>query len=423
MCQKIVFPNGLRVLVIPQKNTQAVTVLVLVGTGSKYEEKKLNGISHFLEHMLFKGTKKRPTSQAISETLDRVGGIYNAFTSDEYTGYFVKVKNSFFDLALDWVSDIFLNSTLPDKEVEKERGVIKEEINMHYDNPMSYIQILWTELLYGDQPAGWPITGTKKSIQRISRRDLINYKNFQYVAKNTLICVAGNFEKKKAIKTIEKSFSKIKNILPKEKPKTIEKQKEPNLLLHFRKTDQAHICLGVRGYDLFHPQRYTLKALADILGGMMSSRLWTEIREKLNLAYYVFTETNFSTDTGYLVTRVGLDVKNIEKGVKTILREYKKIGQKSVSAKELKKAKDHLKGKMALSLETSDNLAFFYGLQELLKKEIFSPEEIYKKFDKIRGSDILKTARDVFRPSKLNLAIVGPFKEKDKEKFKKLLKF
>ena len=154
----------------------------------------------------------------------------------------------------------------------------------------------------------------------------------------------------------------------------------------------------------------------------MSSRLWIEIREKLNLAYYVFTETNFSTDTGYLVTRVGLDVNNIEKGIKTILREYKKISQKGVSAKELKKAKDHLKGKMALSLETSDSLAFFYGLQELLKKEIFSPEEIYKKFDKIRGSDILKTARDVFRPSKLNLAIVGPFKERDKEKFKKLLK-
>ena len=171
--------------------------MVLVGTGSKHEEKKLNGISHFLEHMLFKGTKKRPTSQAISETLDRVGGIYNAFTSDEYTGYFVKVKNSFFDLALDWVSDIFLNSTLPIKEIEKERGVIKEEINMHYDNPMSYIQILWTELLYGDQPAGWPITGTKETIQRISRRDLINYKASQYVAKNTLICVAGNFEKKK----------------------------------------------------------------------------------------------------------------------------------------------------------------------------------------------------------------------------------
>ncbi|MDI6851971.1 MAG: pitrilysin family protein, partial [bacterium] len=187
MYRKITLKNGLRIITVPQKSTQAVTVLVLVGSGSKYERKEINGISHFLEHMLFKGTKKRPNVQAISETLDKIGGIYNAFTSEEYTGYFAKVEASHLDLALDWVSDIYLNSLLPEKEIQREKGVIIEEINMCYDNPMSYVRILWPKLLYGDQPAGWDVTGTKESVAKISREDLQDYMKNQYVAKNTLI--------------------------------------------------------------------------------------------------------------------------------------------------------------------------------------------------------------------------------------------
>lgn len=409
MFRKTTLKNGLRIITVPQKNTQAVTVLVLVGTGSKYERKEISGISHFLEHMYFKGTKKRPSTMAIAETLDKVGGIYNAFTSEEYTGYFAKVDNLHLDLALDWVSDIYLNSLLPEKEIKKEKGIIIEEINMRCDHPMTYVGVLWTKLLYGDQPAGWDIAGTKESVAKISHQDLIRYRKSQYVAPNTILCIAGNIPQSNIISKIKKYFSKIDTHQPKDKPKVIEKQTKPQLLLHTRKTDQTHLCLGVRSFNLFHPQRYTQELLGIILGGMMSSRLFIKVREKLGIAYYVSTSATADTDTGFLVTQAGVDNDKIEIGILAILKEYKKISKEKVSQKELKKAKDNVKGKMALILETSDAQASFYGLQELLKKEILTPEQISKKIDKITESDILKVAKDIFQPHKLNLALIGPF--------------
>jgi len=420
MFRKTILKNGLRIITVPQENTQSLTVLVLVGTGSKYEKKEINGVSHFIEHMFFKGTKKRPNLQAVSETLDKIGGIYNAFTSEEYTGYFAKVEVSHFDLALDWVSDIFLNSTLPEKEIEKERGVIIEEINMYLDAPMSYVQILWPKLLYGDQPAGWPVAGTKESVVKIQRQDLINYLSSQYVASNTLICLVGKFKENQAIEKVKKYFSQISNSKASGKIKVFEKQSKPNLILQTRETDQTHLCLGVRAFDLFHPQKYALELLGTILGGMFSSRLSLIIRGKLGIAYYISTSVESDTDTGYLVTQAGIDNKNVEKAIATILKEYKKTSQKKISEEEFKKAKDYTKGKLALILETSDAQTSFYGLQELLKKEILIPEEIYKKIDKITENDILKVARDIFKPEKLNLALIGPFK--DKSRFQKLLK-
>jgi len=419
MFKKTTLKNGLRIITIPMKNTQTVTVLALAGTGSKYEKKELNGISHFVEHIYFKGTKKRPSTIAIAETLDRIGGIYNAFTSEEFTGYFAKVDANHFEIALDWVSDIFLNSLLPEEEVKKEKGVIIEEINMYQDHPISYVQVLWSKLLYGDQPAGWPVAGEKESVNRIERADLVNYMKSQYVANNTIICVAGKIEAKSATEKIKKYFSKVNTTQPKSKPKVIEKQSKPSILLHHRQTDQTHLCLGVRGYNIFHPQKYVLELLGIILGGMMSSRLFEEIRTKLGIAYYIQTSVSAETDSGYLVTQAGIDNKNIEKAILTILKEYKKISQIKVPAKELKKAKDCIKGKTILELESSDAQASFYGLQELLEKKILIPEEIFKKIDKVSQNDILKVARDIFQPKKLNLALIGPFK--DEEKFKKLL--
>ena len=421
MFRKTVLKNGLRLITVPQKNTQAVTVLVLVGTGSKHEEKEVNGISHFLEHMFFKGTKKRPSSFAIAEPLDKIGGIYNAFTSQEYTGYFAKVESSNFELALDWVSDIFLNSLLPEKEIEKEKKVIHEEINMIYDHPMSYIGILWLKLLYGDQSAGWSIAGTKESVTKINRQKLLEYRQKQYSSDNTIVTVSGNFEEKLAFNLIKKLFSKIKIEKSKEKPKVIEKQKEPQCFLEERKTDQAHLCLGARGFNLFHPKRYSQELLATILGGgMMSSRLFIEIREKLGLAYYVSTDSEENPETGFLVTQAGVDNKKIEKAIKAILKEYQKMTQKEVSLSELKKAKDNIKGKMALFLESSDARASFCANQELLEKRILTPKEIFAKINEVTTFDIRQTAREIFRPEKLNLALIGPFK--DKNKFQKLLK-
>lgn len=405
---------------MPQKSTEAVTVLALVGTGSKYENKEISGISHFLEHMFFKGTKKRPNKLDIAETLDKVGGIYNAFTGEDYTGYFAKVAAPRFELALDWVSDIFLNSLLPEKEVAKEKGVITEEINMIYDNPMAHVGVLWSRLLYGDQPAGWDIAGTKESVSQMTRQKLFDYMQSQYVASNAIICVAGKISNGRAVNKIKKYFSGIQEAPFKQKAKVIERQTQPECLPYFKETDQTHLCFGARGYNLFHPKRYAQDILGIILGGMMSSRLFMEVRDNLGLAYYIRTEADANPDTGYLVTQAGVDNKNAEKAVSVIWKEYKKIAEKKVPADELKKAKDYITGKMALLFESSDALASFYGSQELLKKEILTPEEIYAKINKVSAEDVLRAANDIFKPEKINLALVGPFK--DKKPFQKILK-
>ena len=436
MFKKTTLKNGLRIITVPQKSTQAVTVFVLVGTGSKYEKKETNGISHFLEHMFFKGTKKRPTTVAIAETLDRVGGIYNAFTGEEYTGYFAKVDSSHLDMALDWVSDVYFNSLLPEKEIEREKGVIIQEINMYKDHPMSYVGILWSKLLYGDQPAGWPISGTKESVSKIYRQNLISYMKKQYVASNTIVCVSGNIEIQKTLGKVKRYFSKIKTVIPFKKPQVfdasvnsastlskaerVERQTKPECLLMERKTDQTHLCLGARAYNLFHPQRYAQELLGIILGGMMSSRLFIKVRERLGIAYYINTSVEDDTDTGSLVTQAGIHNNKVELGIVAILREYQRIARQKVPAKEIKKAKDNLKGKMTLLLESSDARASFYGAQELLEKKILTPKAIYQKIDKVSQLDIQRVARDIFQPQKLNLALIGPFK--DKKIFEKILK-
>jgi len=418
MFNKTILKNGLRIITVPQKGTKAVTVLVLAGTGSKYENKKISGISHLLEHLLFKGTKKRPTNVDIVEPLDRIGGIYNAVTGEEYTGYFAKVDVKHFDLALDIISDIYLNSKLDTKEIKKEKGVVIEEINMYYDNPMTHVQSLWTKVLYGDQPAGWDIAGTKESVLGITRKELLNYMSTQYNSSNTVVCIAGNISKE--TNKIKKYFSNIKMKETIDKPEVIEEQIKPKVILETRNTDQTHFFLGVRAYNLFHKQRFSLELLALILGGMMSSRLFSSVREKLGLCYYIKTSLSTNPDTGFLVTQAGVDNTRTEKAIKAILKEYKKIAQKRISNRELKKVKDHFKGKMTLLFEASDARASFYALQELLQNKILTPDEIYAKINKVSVNDILKVSKDIFKPEKLNLALIGPFEDKDK--FQKLLK-
>jgi len=421
MFKKTILKNGLRIITVPQKSAQAVTVLTMAATGSKYEKKEINGISHLLEHMLFKGTKKRPNKIAISEPLDRVGGNYNAFTGEEYTGYFAKVNCSHFDLALDIISDIYLHSQLDQKELKREKMVIIEEINMYRDQPAVYVQNLWNKVLYGDQPAGRDIAGTKKSVLGISRKQLINYMKTQYSASNTVVCIAGDIsDDSEVVNKVKKYFTEIKKKKTIKKSPVIEKQGKPKCLLKEKKTDQTHFCLGVRGYNLFHPRKYAQEILALILGGMMSSRLFIKVREELGLAYYVKTNVLSDPDTGSLVTQAGVDNGKVEKAIKAILREYKKISEMKVPTKELEKAKEHFIGKLSLSLETSDANAIFYGEQEILEKNILTSKETCAKINKVTADDVLKVAQDIFRPEKLNLALIGPFK--DKSKFQKLLK-
>ncbi len=422
MFQKITLKSGLRLITVPLKNANSVTVLILVGTGSKHETKEINGISHFLEHMFFKGTKKRPNTLKISETLDMIGGQYNAFTSKEITGFWAKVDNKHLDIALDWISDMFLNSKFDQKEMQKEKGVIIEEMNMYLDTPTVYVSELFEKLLYGDQPAGWRIIGEKENILNFNRQKVLNYYKNHYSSSNTVVCIAGNINSDNVKNKVQKYFKNIEKREAKEKIKVKEKQQKPGVMLHFKKTDQTHFCLGVRAYDLFHPQKDALSLLSVILGGNMSSRLFIKVRERQGLAYYIHTSVDATSDAGYLVTQAGIDHKNLEKSVELILREYRDLKNKKITAKELQKAKDYLKGISTLSLEPSDSQASFYASQELLENKILTLEEKFKKIDKVSVSDIKEVAEDIFLPKNLNLATIGPLKENEKEKLQRLLK-
>jgi predicted Zn-dependent peptidase len=422
MYKKTKLKNGLRLITVPIENANSVTVLILVGTGSKYETKNINGISHFLEHMFFKGTKKRPNTLKISETLDMVGGEYNAFTSKEVTGYWAKVDKKHADVALDWITDIFLNSKFDEKEMEREKGVIIEEVNMYLDTPTAYVGELWEKLLYGDQPAGWRVIGEKENILSFNREKVVSYFKDHYSPANTVFCVAGAINQKDIEEKINNYFKAAESTGLKNKVKVKEVQSEPQVLVHYKKTDQTHFCLGVRAYDLFDKRKYSLALLSVILGGNMSSRLFIKVRERNGLAYSIHTSTDNATDTGYLVTQAGIDHKNLEKSIKLILQEYKTIKDKKITAKELQKAKDYLKGVMSLSLDASDSQASFYGLQELLEQNILTPEDKFKKIDEVSIEDIKAVTEDIFLPEKLNLAVIGPIEEKDSDKIKQLLK-
>jgi len=418
--KKTTLKNGLRIITVPSKSTKTAAVLVLVGTGSKYETKEINGLSHFLEHMLFKGTKKCPSTLKLIEPLDRIGGIYNAFTGQEYTGYWAKVDASHLDLALNWVSDIYLHSLLKQEEINREKGTILQEINTYLDAPSRYVSILWMNLLYGDQPAGWQILGTQKVIKKVKRPDFTKYLKEHYSSQNTIIAVAGNIGHKTAINKIKKCFELINADKVKDKLPVRERQNRPESLVYHKETDQSHLHLGFRAYDTFHKDKYVLSLLATILGGNMTSRMFISVRERRGLAYYIRTGIDTDTDTGFLVTSAGVGNDKAEKAIETIMEEYKKIRSKKISQSELQKAKDYTKGTALIGMEASDEQASFYASQEMLTGEILTLEEKLAKINKVTVNDIHRVANDVFRPEKLNLALIGPFK--DKNKFNKLLK-
>jgi len=418
---KKVLKNGLRVITVPMKDNPTVTVLVLVEAGSKYEEKKVNGISHFLEHMCFKGTTKRPKATDISKELDSLGSQYNAFTAQEYTGYYAKSDARHFARIFDIVSDIYLNSTFPETEMQKEKGVIIEEINMYEDMPHKHVQDLMMKLLYGDQPAGWNVAGEKKNILEMRREDFISYHKKQYLPEATVLIVAGQVTEKKVINEAKKIFS---NVLPGEKgnkAKVKERQTKPEVLVSFKNTDQTHFVLGVRTYDLFSKQNATLSVLGGVLGGGMSSRLFVKLREEMGVGYYVRAYNDSYTDHGFLQISAGVDNKRIDEVLEAVLEECRKLKNQKVSEEELNKVKECLIGNMKLSLESSDDIANFYGGQELLKREILNSEEKAREIREVTANQIQALARDIFKNSKLNLALIGPFKEK--AQFLKILKF
>jgi len=412
--KKIFLRNGLRVLFVPRSDIQTMTILILARVGSKHESKKENGISHFLEHMCFKGTKKRPNPLLVVEPLDEIGAVYNAFTSQDFTGYWIKADSLHSDFILEMAADIFLNSIFDPKEIEKEKKVIEEEINMIYDNPRQYVEDLWFKLLYGDQPAGWPITGTKETIKNINRELLFKYKRKNYTASNILICLAGNFSERKSLSLIKNYFSYVKKGREQKLILVKEKQNSPQILQEKRKTDQTHLILGFRAIPLLDERRYALDLLAKILGGMMSSRLFLKIRIEKGLAYYISAGTTLSPENGSLEVSAGLRNEAFLEGIDLILKEIKKILKEGIERRELVKAKENAIGSLKIFLETSNNQASFYSFQELLEKKIEKKEKIIEKIEKVTEKDIIDLAREIFKPEKLNLAFVGPGVEKRK---------
>lgn len=418
--KKTTLRNGLRVITVPMQNTQTTTVVVMVGVGSRYETEKEAGLSHFIEHMFFKGTEKRPTSLTISEELDAIGGEYNAFTFKDKTGYYAKADAKHVEIALDVVSDIFLNSKIDSSEIEREKGTIIQELNMYEDDPRRIVGDVFEGLLYANNSLGREIIGYKKTIKSFKQKDFINHMRRFYVANDAIVCIAGKFDEKKIISQIKRYFSGMK---PGKKPifsKVREKQKQPQAKIKFKKTDQTHLVIGNRAYDENHKERFALGLLAVILGGNMSSRLFTEVRERRGLAYQVLTGVEAYKDCGYLATQAGVDHKNLKETIKIILQEYKKIAREKVSEEELSRAKEYVKGKSVMGFEASDEVAMFYVDQELIRKKIMSMEEIFAKIDKVTADDILRVAKDIFKEKTLNLAVIGP--HRDGKKLEKILK-
>ncbi len=411
--------NGLRLLTVPVSGTKTATILVMVGTGSKYETRENNGISHFLEHMFFKGTEKRPNAMALSSELDSVGAEFNAFTGKEYTGFYVKTDAKQIELGMDIVSDMLLYSLFDEKEIEKEKGVIIEEINMYEDNPIYHIEDIFEQCLYGDQPAGWETIGTKENIKKFKREDFLNYLTSQYGAGNSVVCLAGDI-KNETVEKIEKYFSNLKRSEFKNKLATEEKQTEPNALVNFKKTDQANLSLGARAFPVGHPDEDILRVIAILLGGSMSSRLFHSLREERGLAYYVRTGTEFYTDSGYITTQAGVPVDKIEDAIKVILEEYNRLKNEPVSKEELQKVKDLIRGRLTIQLESSDANASWYARQMVLRNEAITPLEYLKKVNHVTAKDIKRVAESIFKNESLNLAVIGPYGEE--KNFKNLLK-
>lgn len=413
--------NGLKIILVPMPNSLTTTVLVLTKTGSEYETKNINGISHFLEHMMFKGTKKRPNSRAISEELDSLGAQYNAFTDHEYTGYYTQTEARHFKNALDVVSDIYLNATLPSEEIKKERGVIIGEIEMYEDNPKLEVWDLFTDVLYGDQPAGWEIIGNRRNVKKIKQADLIDYRKKNYVASSTVVVVVGKYIETEVINEIKDKFSNISKSEKDKKRKTKDAQNRPKVLIKNKKTSQTHLIFGFRAYNANHKDAVVAYVLAAILGGCMSSRLFHRIRDQLGAGYYIKSDLNVFTDHGYFAIHTGVDNKRVSEILNAILDEVRLIKNILVSKEELKKVKNYLTGNLFAGLETSSACAQFYGLEEALGKKLKTPREYAREIHAVSARDIKRVAGNIFKTQKSNLALIGPFTKNQEKSFAKSL--
>ncbi len=410
MFRKTTLQNGLRVVTKELSGTKAVTVLVLTGAGSRYENESIRGLSHFLEHMFFKGADRYKNTKEVSEAIDSVGGEFNAFTGKEYAGYYVKVASESVGIACDVLSDMLINSKFEQEEIEKERGVILEEYNMYQDTPMYQIGWNFENLVFGDQPLGWDEIGTKEVIKAVGHDDFVKYKRKLYTPDNTVIAIVGNIKNDEAIELVKKYFEMDEG----EKAFEFEPLKEMDggkYNVKNKKTEQAHIAIGFPGYPETHEDHWPLKLLSVILGGNMSSRMFLGVREAKGLAYYIHTSTDNYQDGGAIVTNAGVDLTRVNDAIEGICEQYRLVRDEEIPVKELDKAKAFLKGKMVLSLEDSEEYAHLLAKYELLHGVTRSPEEIMKLIDAVKVADVKRVAVDLFRQDRIKMAMIGPFED------------
>lgn len=410
--------NGLRVLTVEMPSLESVTISIWVKTGSRNEKKQHNGISHFLEHMVFKGSKKRPTAREISQVVDSMGGEFNAGTSKDWTNFYIKSRAGNLEMALDVLSDMVFNPILDSKEIEREKGTIVEEIRMYEDTPMYRIGDVFEQLAFEGNPLGWDIAGIEKTVRSIKRADFDAYRREYYYPENILITVAGGVKESTTLNLIKKY---LKNVVSKKRENNISKdfkivQTKPKSKLYSKKKEQAHFIVGFLGEGRGYENRFAQGILSAILGGGMSSRLFIEVRERRGLAYSVRTSVDRYSDVGYIGTYAGVDPKKADEALKIILDQSYGLasGKFPITPKELTKSKEYIKGHLALALEDTKDVGSFFGEQALFLKEVLTPEEIYKKIDKITVSDVLKEAKKLLVPERLNFAVIGPYNSSNK---------
>lgn len=398
------------------RDTHTITCMVLVEAGSNYEKKHINGLSHFLEHMCFKGTEKRQDALTISSELDAIGAQYNAFTSNEFTGYYAKAHSRHASKIIDVVSDIYLSQKFDPQEIEKEKGVIIEEINMYEDMPQYQVWSVLREALYGDQPAGWDILGPKEVILSLTRDHFISYVKEKYIGKATCVVVSGAIPEDGSLKNqIEASFAGLQSGEKVSKQAVHDVQTEPVVRSKKKDTDQSHLVLALRTYNDYDEKNYPLKVLNSVLGKGMSSRLFNTLRDQMGVCYYVRSDVDAYTDHGYMAISTGVDTRRLEEVVQVLVRELHKLTQ-IIQPQEIDKAKEYMIGQMYLNLETSETYADHYGFQEIYHKPLRTPEEIEKKIRSVTAEEMQAVAKELIKRENMTLALVSPYDSEQKLK-------
>jgi len=409
--RKTTLENGVRILTIPMPHTRSVGLGIFAGVGSRYEGETERGISHFIEHMMFKGTERRPKAQQIAEAIEGLGGVINANTDNELTTYWAKVAYHHLPIALDVLIDMFRHSKFDPEEVEKERHVIIQEISRMMDMPDSWVHVLIAELIWPNHPVGWSIAGTKETVAAITRQDMLNYIKRTYTPRNTVISLAGRLDHDNVVEQLTKELSAWE---PAAKPSFLpvrDAPPGPRIRIEFKETEQAHLCIGMRGLSLKDPARFKLRVLNAILGEGMSSRLFLEIREKRGLAYSVGSYTTYLRDTGAVVLYAGVPPQKAHDVVSAMMEQLNLMREKKVPSAELNKAKEFIKGRILLRMEDTFANASWVGQQEVLEQEVLTVDQVIERVDEVTAIDVQQIAQQLFVTEGLNLAVVGPFKK------------